>query len=87
MSSSSKAILWIVIVVVVAGGAWWYLGSRKTEAPSTQTNSANTAAATLSQGSSNQNLAQDLTKIDAQMNGLSSDSASVSQSVNDQPIQ
>ena len=87
MSSSLKAIVWIVIVVIVAGGVWWYLGSHKTEAPNTQTGNANTPAATLSQGNTNQNLAQDLTSIDAQMNGLASDSASVSQSMNDQPIQ
>ncbi len=86
MSSSSKAVIWVVAIVVVAGAIWWYVAAQNPAEPETYGTNA-TSSVAMSQGTSDQSLNQDLTQIDAQMNGLSSDSASVNQSFSDQPIQ
>jgi cytoskeletal protein RodZ len=103
MSKTGKIILWIVIaVVVIGGGIWWWIASQSstpatapsspdnvptaTSTPSTTTPSS-TASSSYPQGDSDQSINQDMTNFNAQMNGLSSDNASVTQSMSDQPVQ
>jgi cytochrome c biogenesis protein ResB len=101
MSKTGKIILWIVIVIIVVGGIGWWMASRggsPVAAPVSNNNSVGTAAVPSStasgsqstsypQGDSDQSINQDMTNINTQMNGLSSDNASVTQSLNDQPVQ
>ena len=100
MSKTGKIILWVVIAVIVIGGIWWWAASQGTPAmtpngynnTSTTTASSTVGASTTAstsypQGDSDQSINQDMTSANAQMNGLSSDNASVTQSMNDQPVQ
>jgi len=90
--------LWIVAAVIVIGGIWWWMsstGSAPSAAPqanNTQpagqgTAATNPAPAATVSDNSNAALNQDLGNIDAQMSGMSSDSASINQGLNDQPVQ
>lgn len=91
MSSSIKTVIWIVVGLVVIAGVWWYVSASNKNNPVATTQTAAMAnsmatnqpatGTTLASGTSNQDLNQDLTQIDAQMNGLASDSASVNQSM------
>ncbi len=99
MSKTVKIILWIVVVVIVVGGIWWWMASRSggpvsenyTAPTSTAAGAASSTASSTQtaypQGNSDQAINQDMTSLNAQMNGLSSDNASVTQSMNDQPVQ
>jgi len=100
MSKTGKIILWIVVALIVIGGIWWLIASQNgtpstsnsyTNAPTTNTSSTtgtSTASSTsYPQGNSDQSINQDMTSLNVQMNGLSSDNASVTQSMNDQPVQ
>ena len=102
MSKTGKIILWIVIaVVVVGGGIWWWIASQGNfpiatpaatntipEATSSTEGTASvTQPASYPQGSSDQSINQDMTSLNTQMNGLNSDNASVTESMNDQPVQ
>ena len=95
MSNTGKTILWIVVIlVVVGGGIWWWMASHGMgsingagTSPVTVNNANPSASSSLPQGDSNQAISQEMTDINAQMNGLSSDTASVNQSMNDQPVQ
>ena len=97
MSRSLKITLWVIVAIVVIGGIWWYVSWQQTaQAPApTSSNTQQQGAvggnvpgpAGLSAGNSNTALTQDLSSLDAQLNGLASDSASVDQGLNDQPIQ
>ena len=100
MSKTGKIILWIVVVVIVVGGVWWWMASRNgSPAAVLMSNNNNNVGMTTSstvsgnqstsypQGDSDQSINQDITNLNAQMNGLSSDNASVTQSLNDQPVQ
>jgi hypothetical protein len=93
MSTTGKIILWVVIAVIVIGGIWWWLASRNSApagstSPTTASTTSPTATSTsYPQGDSDQSINQDMTNANAQMNGLSSDNASVTQSMNDQPVQ
>ncbi len=86
--------MWVVIAVIVIGGIWWWWAASQTGEPAMNSNSYGNTPAT-STGSttgatttdSDQAINQDMTSVDAQMNGLSSDNASVTQSMNDQPVQ
>ena len=87
--------------MILAGGAWllWWsgwLGGIQQPAPSTQTSAtqqatSNTQPPTLN-GMSQANdtsdaaVAQDTAAVDAQMQGLVSDSSSVDSSINDKPV-
>ena len=87
-----KAILWAVIAVIVVGGGIWWWAATRNPASSPSLISSNQAAnpvptSSLPQGDSNQSISQEMTSIDAQMNGLSSDTANISSSMNDQPVQ
>ncbi len=96
MSKTGKIILWVVVAAVVIGGIWWWVASQSSVAAPAVTNengslpnSTQTTTATTSypQGDSDQSIDQDMTSLDAQMNGLNSDNASITQSMNDQPVQ
>jgi cytoskeletal protein RodZ len=94
MSKTEKVILWIVIVVIVVGGIWWWMASRNSNTPAATVNnkvgatavSSSTASPSYPQGDSNQSINQDMASLNTQMNGLSSDNASATQSLNDQPV-
>jgi flagellar basal body-associated protein FliL len=84
----TKTALWIVIVViviVVAGGIWWSMNSNT--GTGTVAQNTNNGAAAQPSGNSDQAIDQEMASINAQMNGLSSDSASVNQGLSDQPVQ
>lgn len=96
------AVLWIILaVVVVGGGIWWWAASQGQASPTaintpstsqqaaasgTQQNSGQNAIVSAN-GNSNAALQTDLSNIDGQMNGFSSDNASINQGLNDQPVQ
>jgi hypothetical protein len=98
---STKAIVaWIVVVIVVVFAAWflWNLSQGQSPAPTTQPSATQTSSGQVSgtqtaqpvvaaSGASNANLNSDLNTIDSQTNAANSDSASVDQSFNDQPVQ
>ena len=92
MSSKAKLAITIIVIVVALGGVYWWLTSQQGAlAPSTAPGGASTsqngaAQPQLTSGNSNADLNQDLATIDAQMNGVSSDSASMNNSFNDQPV-
>lgn len=101
MSKTGKILLGVVIALVVIGGVWWWMdmqsGVPAAMAPGTGTSGTSTAvnspaasssaSSSYPQGDSDQSIQQDMTSLNAQMNGLSSDNASVTQSMNDQPVQ
>jgi len=101
MLKTVQIILWIIVVAIIVGGIWWWMApqsnvamapssANNTNMPANVTstvNSSNTASTSYPQGDSNQSINQDLTSVNSQLNGLSTDSASVTQSLNDQPIQ
>ena len=93
MSKTGKIITWLVVaVVVVGGGIWLWMSGQNNgayspsyQAPATTTsqtsnNNQNTSA-------SNADLNSNLAQIDGQMSAMSSDSASINQGINDQPVQ
>ncbi len=80
MTKTAKVIVTIVVVLVVAGGIyWWVMGQNSSTNYQSPTGS-NTS------GNSDTALNQDLATIDGQMSAFSSDSASIDQSMNDQPV-
>jgi len=99
MSKTGKMILWIVIAIIVIGGIWWWIADRGNvaTAPSNGTsgeinttsteNTSTTASTSYPQGDSDQSINQDVTNLNAQLSGLNSDNASVTQSMNDQSAQ
>ncbi len=102
MSAGTKWFI-ALVVLIAAGVVAWHTGifSNLFPQPSQQTLSTNTAPQqatstqpqnttglpTNSQDTSNAALQQDTAALDAQMQGLTSDSASVDQAFNDQSIQ
>lgn len=100
MSKTGKIVLGVVIALLVVGGVWWWIDMQSgvpsaapgagTGGTSTAVNSpaaTSTASTSYPSGDSDQSIDQDMTSLNAQMNGLSSDNASVTQSMNDQPVQ
>jgi hypothetical protein len=87
----SRIIIWLVVIIVIALGVW-YFWSGSNNAPVSQTSTAPSSATTGTQttpasgGTSNAALNQQSASIDAQLQGASSDSASVDQSLNDKPV-
>ncbi len=98
MSKQAQIVLWVVVAILVVGGFVWWAGS---QAPSgspaaetsngTQTtptaNQKSAANSLVSNGTSDTALNGDLANIDGQMNSFNSDSASIDQGLNDQPVQ
>jgi cytoskeletal protein RodZ len=88
MSTSAKIILWLVIIVLVVLGVWWWFSPKSTgtnnsaASQATPSGPAVPSPAIVSTGTSDASLNQDLTNIDSELNGLSSDSAAVDQSLN-----
>ncbi len=92
----SKVVLGVVVAVVLIGGlAWWSMNQQgvpvavtqnpPAAAPVPQPTPAAPAKVTA-QSATDASLNQGLSSMDSQMKGLSSDSASVDQGLNDQPI-
>lgn len=93
MSKTSKIVLWVVIAVIVAAVIVWFVVPRNSTAPGVQNvpvagapGNAPSGLTTAPTDTSDAALNQDLANIDAQLNGLASDSASIDQGLNDQPI-
>jgi FlaG/FlaF family flagellin (archaellin) len=94
---SSRTVLWIVAILVVLAGIWYFWSTHNSASmvmttPASDTSSAtsdtnSTGQGSLSNGNSDQELNSDLTQIDTQTQTANTDSASVDQSFNDQPIQ
>jgi len=97
MSKTGTIILWVVIAVIVIGGIWWWIAASQSGTPAATSNSygnttpttgaSTTASSPYPQGDSDQSINQDMTSLNAQVNGLNSDNANVTQSMNDQPVQ
>ncbi len=101
MSKTSKIVIWLIIVIIVIAGVLWFV-TRGIAPSAPGTSGTSTTPNSLSVGSiapptssalptpatdvSNAALNEDLTSIDNQLNGLASDSASIDQGLNDQPI-
>lgn len=83
MTKSKIIVLAVVLALVILGG--WYFGNKPTTAPSDKSNTS--APAVTAENSTDASLDKDLQGIDVQMNGLSSDSASIDQGLNDKPIE
>ena len=95
-----KIIMTIVGVVAILGGAYyWYSSQNTAPAPvvevaptpkvvATEPSGPNSGPSTLPSGtqSSNEALGQDLSSIDSQLSGLSSDTADVNKSLSDQQV-
>lgn len=84
--SATKWIIGIIIVVALGVALWWYMQQNPAPAPGpaaqTQAAATNPAADT-----SDAAITQDAAAVDAQMQGLNSDSANVDSSLSDQPVQ
>ena len=92
--------LWVVVIVVVAGGIWWWYAASNpsTSSPAmtentpvgtstTAGNAGSGSSTALASGNSDTSLNSNLSQIDGQMSGFNSDSASMNQGLNDQPVQ
>lgn len=93
MTKTAKITLWVVVILAVIGLAWWWMATygqgampgstsssmSETSAPagSIATSTVPPASAIVSTGTSDAALNQDMTNINAQLNGLASDTASV----------
>lgn len=85
MTTTAKVIVTIVVILVVFGGMyWWLMGDGGSYSQTSNTYSNGQPA--LSSGNSDADLSQDLAAIDGQISAFSSDSASIDQSMNDQPV-
>jgi hypothetical protein len=97
MPNSTKIGIAVVAVIIIVGGIWWWNMSAPQPQPAVVENtpSGGTVAngnnptqggAILASGNSDTALDQNLAQVDAQLSALSSDSASVDQGLNDQPV-
>lgn len=100
MSKTGQIVLWIVVAVIVIGGIWWWVASRNhastvapamnsvpTASTTSMAGASTTASTSYPQGDSDQSINEDMTNLNTQLNGLNSDNASITQSMNDQPVQ
>ena len=76
-----KWVIGIVVVVIVGLGIWWYVSTPKAEAPAVSQNGANTNTIAAS-NTSNSGIAQDVSSIDTQIQGLNGDSQNTSADAN-----
>lgn len=94
MSKTSKIVIWVVLAIIVVTAIVLFSATRNTAAPGEQGYYAPTSQNAPAPGSlstaptntSDAALNQDLANIDAGMNSISSDSASIDQGLNDQPV-
>lgn len=96
MSKTVKIVLWVIILIIVVVVVWLVMAGNSTNnaVPAGQASPVAVPPSTSTSGvlqtsptdTSNASLNQDLGSIDAQLNGLASDSASVDQGLNDQPV-
>lgn len=100
MTTTGKVLVGIIVLIIVAGGAYyWYAQTHNpataaVQVATTTSDSAqeantlvsNTPVLPSGSGTSDASLSQDTAALDAQMSGLSADTASANQSVNDKPI-
>ncbi len=93
MSKSAQITLWVVVaILIVAGLAWWIAGNQSgpsypaAQAPAPSSNQAG-GNALVANGTSNAALQSDLANVDSQINSFNSDSQSIDQGMNDQPVQ
>jgi hypothetical protein len=100
MSKTSTVVVWAVIVIIVVVAIVWFVMGQNGAAPSAPAypapTSQNAPAANVPSATggltaspsdtSNAALNQDLTDINNQLNGLASDTASIDQGLNDQPV-
>jgi len=77
--------MWVAIIAIVLGGAWWLSSSSMQQAQAPGNGSA--AGTAAANDNSDAAIDQSMANIDAQLNGLSSDTVTVDQSMNDQPVQ
>lgn len=88
MTKKSKILTIIVIIIVLISVIWlWYHNSQNQNYISQQqtelnTQNASSVVPTLTQGTSDTAISQDINSLDQQLNGVSSDTASVNQSLN-----
>ncbi len=77
MSTTLKIVIGVVVVIILAGGGYWYWSSHQAQ-PAASVDASMNDDGTLPSGSdtSDASLDQDSAAIDAQMQGLDSDSAS-----------
>lgn len=103
MSKTANISLWIVVIaLLVVGISWWMVGqsgitnapvagvsASPTPTPSVSPSATTTPAQTTlsATGSSNADLNADLSQIDGQMNAMNSDNASITQGMNDEPVE
>src|SRR5947209_1494293 len=94
MSKGGKITLGIILAILVVGVVMWWAGfmggsNGSYPAPVASTGSQSSATQTNvagSSGSGNQSISQEMASVDTQLSGLSSDSASIDQGLNDQPV-
>lgn len=101
MTKTAKVALVIVVVALLGVGIWWWTAGQNgaTNAPTAANSVSPTPAASTSpsnqtpgtalnsSGNSNADLNANLSQIDGQMNAMNSDNASITQGMNDQPVQ
>lgn len=87
MSNTGK--IWLLIAVIVFGAAAYFLwNGGVTNAPASPAgqSAANQPGASTGNSTSDTSLNQDLANLDTQINSFASDSATIDQSLNDQPV-
>jgi hypothetical protein len=89
MSKGSKILITVIVIVAIVAVLWYVgWGKKAANAPANENaSSTSSSLQTSATDTSNAAIQSDVTKIDTQMNGLSKDSASVDQSLNDKPVQ
>lgn len=88
MTKKSKKIAIIAVIIVLIFALWlWYYSSQNQNTALQQQTGVNTQNSSsvvpaLTQGTSDAAISQDINSLDQQLNGVSSDTASVDQSLN-----
>jgi hypothetical protein len=96
MSISTKSIIIFLVVVLVIAGLWYVLAGKSqsvypqnsavSQSVTTSTGQPRPSDSVSTRDNSNASLDQDLSSVDAQLNAINSNSASVDQSLNDTPV-
>ena len=87
MSRSIKIGIVVVIAIIVVGGIWWGMSLNPAANPEGAAGTpANGPSVALTSGTADADLNQDLATVDAQLNGLASDSAIADQGLSDQAV-